>query len=135
MGKYAEDAKELLRYVGGKENIAAVSHCMTRMRFVLNDPGKADIKTIEAMKVVKGSFTHYWSISGALEGEEKEAADSLVYYLMGESAQDVFNLQDGNGLSLNKTMLETYVKGNDEFKDVVSQLKDLKMQEYGEGSK
>ncbi len=57
MGKYAEDAKELLRYVGGKENIAAVSHCMTRMRFVLNDPGKADIKTIEAMKVVKGSFT------------------------------------------------------------------------------
>ena len=44
MGKYAEDAKELLRLVGGKENIAAVS-------------GKADIKAIEAMKVVKGSFT------------------------------------------------------------------------------
>lgn len=57
MGKYAEDAKELLRLVGGKENIAAVSHCMTRMRFVLNDPGQADIKKIEAMKVVKGSFT------------------------------------------------------------------------------
>lgn len=57
MGKYAEDAKELLRLVGGKENIAAVSHCMTRMRFVLNEPQKADIKKIEAMKVVKGSFT------------------------------------------------------------------------------
>lgn len=57
MGKYMEDAKELLQHVGGKENIAAVSHCMTRMRFVLNDPGKADIKKIEAMKVVKGSFT------------------------------------------------------------------------------
>ena len=57
MGKYAEDAKELLRLVGGKENIAAVSHCMTRMRFVLNDPQKADIEKIEAMKVVKGSFT------------------------------------------------------------------------------
>ncbi|MDO4554347.1 MAG: PTS system trehalose-specific EIIBC component [Lachnospiraceae bacterium] len=57
MGKYTEDAKELLRLVGGKENIAAVSHCMTRMRFVLNDPKKADINKIEAMKVVKGSFT------------------------------------------------------------------------------
>lgn len=57
MGKYAEDAKELLRHVGGRENIAAVSHCMTRMRFALVDPGKADIKAIEAMKVVKGSFT------------------------------------------------------------------------------
>ena len=57
MGKYANDAKELLRLVGGKENIAAVSHCITRMRFVLNDPKKADVQKIEAMKVVKGSFT------------------------------------------------------------------------------
>lgn len=57
MGKYAEDAKELLALVGGKENIAAVSHCITRMRFVLNDPAKADVEKIEAMKVTKGSFT------------------------------------------------------------------------------
>ena len=57
MGKYQEDSKELLELIGGKSNIAAVSHCMTRMRFVLNDPDKADVKGIEAMKVVKGSFT------------------------------------------------------------------------------
>ena len=36
MGKYTQDAAKLLELVGGKENIAAVSHCMTRMRFVLN---------------------------------------------------------------------------------------------------
>ena len=46
MGKYAEDARELLQDVGGKENIAAVSHCMTRMRFVLHDRKKADIEQI-----------------------------------------------------------------------------------------
>lgn len=57
MGKYAEDARQLLQLVGGKENIAAVSHCMTRMRFALVEPGKADVKAIEAMKAVKGSFT------------------------------------------------------------------------------
>ena len=57
MGKYQQDAAELLEYVGGKANIAAVSHCVTRMRFVLNDPAKADIAKIEAMKVVKGTFT------------------------------------------------------------------------------
>ncbi len=57
MGKYTEDAKELLKFIGGKENIGAVSHCMTRMRFVLNDESKADIKGIESMKVVKGTFT------------------------------------------------------------------------------
>ena len=57
MGKYTQDAQQLLRLIGGKENIAAVSHCVTRMRFVLNDPSKADVEAIEAMKVVKGSFT------------------------------------------------------------------------------
>jgi PTS system trehalose-specific IIC component len=57
MGKYSEDAKELLALVGGSKNIAAVSHCVTRMRFVLNDPSIADIKKIEAIKSVKGSFT------------------------------------------------------------------------------
>ena len=57
MGRYQDDARELLRLVGGKSNIAAVSHCVTRMRFVLNDPKKADIDGIEAMKAVKGTFT------------------------------------------------------------------------------
>ena len=57
MGKYQEDAKLLLTYVGGKENIAAVSHCVSRMRFVLNDPAKADVAKIEALKSAKGTFT------------------------------------------------------------------------------
>ncbi len=57
MGKYQQDCKELLEYVGGRENIAAVSHCVTRMRFVLNDPAKADVAAIEKLKSVKGTFT------------------------------------------------------------------------------
>lgn len=57
MGKFASEAKELLAAINGKENIVAVSHCITRMRFVLADPKKADIKKIEAIKCVKGTFT------------------------------------------------------------------------------
>lgn len=57
MSKYTEPAKELVDYIGGKANIAAVTHCATRMRFVLNDPGKADVQKIEAIKLVKGTFT------------------------------------------------------------------------------
>ena len=57
MGKFSSDAKELLAAIGGKENITAVSHCITRMRFVLTDPKNADIKRIEAIKSVKGTFT------------------------------------------------------------------------------
>lgn len=57
MGKYDNDVKRLLELVGGKENIQAVSHCMTRMRFVLIDPKKADEKAIEDLPSVKGTFT------------------------------------------------------------------------------
>ncbi|MFB3165266.1 PTS system trehalose-specific EIIBC component [Neobacillus sp. 179-J 1A1 HS] len=57
MTKFTESAKELLEHVGGKENIAAVTHCVTRMRFVLNDPSKADVTKIESLKPVKGTFT------------------------------------------------------------------------------
>ncbi|MGY3776386.1 PTS system trehalose-specific EIIBC component [Helcococcus sueciensis] len=57
MGKYSQDAKKLLELVGGKENIKAVSHCVTRMRFVLFDESKTNTEEIEKLKSVKGSFT------------------------------------------------------------------------------
>lgn len=57
MGKFQSEATELLEAINGKENIAAVTHCITRMRFVLNDPKKADLKRIEAIPCVKGTFT------------------------------------------------------------------------------
>lgn len=57
MSKYENDVKQLLTLIGGKENIGAVSHCMTRMRFVLNDPSKAKEKEIEKLPSVKGTFT------------------------------------------------------------------------------
>ena len=57
MGKYENDVKRLLDLIGGKANIQAVSHCMTRMRFVLVDPKKADEKAIEELPSVKGTFT------------------------------------------------------------------------------
>ena len=49
MGKYQADVQALLREVGGKENIRAVSHCMTRLRFVLSAPATGDPKAIGAI--------------------------------------------------------------------------------------
>lgn len=57
MAKYEKEVKELLEYVGGKENIASLMHCVTRLRFVLKDESKVDIKKIEALPTVKGTFT------------------------------------------------------------------------------
>lgn len=88
------------------------------------------LKDLQKAGAVRGRFTHIWSISCSLEGEDREAADSLVFYLMSETAQDIFNLQNGNGLSLNKNMMKTYVEGNDEFTDIYRNLDTLQM-EYG----
>src|SRR5699024_1819583 len=58
MSKYTEQAEQLLEYIGGKDNISVVTHCVTRMRFVLKDTKKADVEKIEAIKIVKGTFTN-----------------------------------------------------------------------------
>ncbi|MGM0903765.1 MAG: PTS system trehalose-specific EIIBC component [Bacillota bacterium] len=57
MSKYQESAQQLLNHIGGSENISVVTHCVTRMRFVLNDPKKADVEEIEKLGIVKGTFT------------------------------------------------------------------------------
>ncbi|AIS59654.1 PTS system trehalose-specific EIIBC component [Listeria ivanovii] len=57
MVDYKKDASELLTLIGGKENISSVTHCATRMRFVLQNPDNADIVAIEEIPAVKGTFT------------------------------------------------------------------------------
>lgn len=58
MDKWATEAKQLLVAIGGKANIVTLSHCATRLRFVLQEPEKADIAKIEAISAVKGTFTN-----------------------------------------------------------------------------
>ena len=80
---------------------------------------------------VRGRFTHLWSIRDSLTKDERTAADHMVFYLLGERAQDIFNVQNGNGLSLNRNIMEVYVNNNEEFRPVIDQLEDLRM-EYGD---
>ena len=53
-----QEVTDLLKHIGGKENIATVTHCITRLRFVLNDPAKANAAAIEKIPSVKGTFTN-----------------------------------------------------------------------------
>jgi PTS system beta-glucosides-specific IIC component len=47
--KYQEFNEEIIRLVGGKENIQAVVHCMTRLRFTLKDRSKAQTEELKAL--------------------------------------------------------------------------------------
>lgn len=53
-----QDVDKIIQYVGGQDNIGSVSHCLTRLRFVLKDTSKADVKKLEAIPLVKGCFTN-----------------------------------------------------------------------------
>ncbi|EOD3500841.1 TPA: PTS trehalose transporter subunit IIBC [Salmonella enterica subsp. enterica serovar Paratyphi C] len=52
------DIDRLIDLVGGRDNIATVSHCITRLRFVLHQPANARPKEIEQLPMVKGCFTY-----------------------------------------------------------------------------
>lgn len=47
--KYQSFNEEIIRLVGGKENIQAVVHCMTRLRFTLKDREKANTEELKAL--------------------------------------------------------------------------------------
>ncbi|MCQ9124519.1 PTS trehalose transporter subunit IIBC [Rodentibacter caecimuris] len=52
-----QNVDKLIVAIGGRENIATVTHCITRLRFVLNDETKVDAKAIEALPMVKANFS------------------------------------------------------------------------------
>ena len=52
MGKYDGLAKDIVKNVGGKENVAGLVHCITRLRFTLKDEGKANDEVLKAMNGV-----------------------------------------------------------------------------------
>lgn len=51
---YNETAKQILANIGGSENVESVIHCVTRVRFVLRDPGKANDEAVKAVDGVMG---------------------------------------------------------------------------------
>ncbi len=51
-----EIAKKVIELVGGKENIQSVAHCATRLRIITADKAKINMKAVENLDKVKGSF-------------------------------------------------------------------------------
>nr|WP_154984886.1 beta-glucoside-specific PTS transporter subunit IIABC [Paenibacillus xylanexedens] len=45
-------AKNVLELVGGEQNISGLTHCATRLRFVLKDDGKANLKELNQLEGV-----------------------------------------------------------------------------------
>ncbi|ANU46154.1 PTS beta-glucoside transporter subunit EIIBCA [Enterocloster clostridioformis] len=49
---YPQLARDIIAAIGGKENVASVTHCVTRVRFFLNDESKANDAEVKKLKGV-----------------------------------------------------------------------------------
>ncbi|PJC85456.1 PTS trehalose transporter subunit IIBC [Vibrio sp. HA2012] len=86
MSKIApKDVQRLIELVGGSDNIASVSHCLTRLRFVLNDTDRADVKGLETIGLVKGCFTNAGQFQVVI-GTEVDQVYAMLIELAGKKA-------------------------------------------------
>ncbi|MED4955430.1 sucrose-specific PTS transporter subunit IIBC [Paenibacillus macerans] len=56
MSENQQIAKEVIQAVGGKENIASIAHCATRLRIMVLDKDKIKQQQVENIDKVKGAF-------------------------------------------------------------------------------
>lgn len=67
MGKYTQLSKDIIENVGGKENIDTLTHCVTRLRFVLKDESLANdeiLKNMDGVVTVMKSAGQYQVVIG-----------------------------------------------------------------------
>ncbi|AJR09216.1 PTS trehalose transporter subunit IIBC [Photobacterium gaetbulicola] len=75
-----QQIERLVELIGGKDNIASVSHCLTRLRFVLADTDKAQTKEIEKLSMVKGCFTNAGQFQVVIGTEVDQVYKALNEY-------------------------------------------------------
>lgn len=81
--------------------------------------------TLIEEKGAVGRFVDCFSISGKASEDEKAAAVQVLVYLLADNAQDARYVQSGEGLPLNRTMLNTYVNVNSAFSGLQDSLSKL----------
>lgn len=50
------NVSQIIKLVGGKENVNSATHCVTRLRIILNDKKLVNFKELEKLEIVKGSL-------------------------------------------------------------------------------
>ena len=71
-------SKDILKLVGGEENIDQVTHCMTRLRFNLNDNNQADRTTLKNTPGVMGVTENGGQFQVIIGSEVSEVYKALV---------------------------------------------------------
>ena len=97
MAKYTELAEDIIKHVGGKENVNNLKHCVTRLRFDLKDESKADDDYLKnrdgVVTVVKAGGQYQVVIGNHVPDVYAEVLQQVeVLILMREMHQRVISL-------------------------------------------
>lgn len=78
MKNYKQTATDVLRLVGGEQNVSHVEHCSTRIRFSLADPAKADIEALKKTTGVMGVISSGPQCQVVIGNDVIEVYDELL---------------------------------------------------------
>lgn len=74
---YQKTAADILRLVGGKENVTSLTHCMTRLRFQLKDRKSAQVEGLRKLPDVQGVVTKNGQFQVVIGTEVGEVCDAI----------------------------------------------------------
>lgn len=100
---YHDFANKIIECVGGKENVSSLTHCVTRLRFVLKDDSKADkqaIENIEGVITTVESMGQFQVVVGNKVNDAYEAAIQIV----GNMDESSSSASENKGNLLNKAL-------------------------------
>lgn len=106
------DTDRIIRYIGGKSNICQLSHCMTRLRFILDNQSLADDEKLNSLNCVRGVFRkndQYQVITGE---------NTLKLY--DEISKKLGFSESGSLLQLISSNLKKYMKNKDSGEIIIS---------------
>lgn len=92
-----ETAPKIIEYLGGKENIKTHTHCMTRLRFVLNDDSKVNEEALKALKGVKGVVKQGGMFQVVIGAEVEQLYNEILPLLPNAEAQPVIDNSKEDG--------------------------------------
>lgn len=82
-----KNVERIIEAVGGKDNIQAATHCVTRLRLALADESKVDTQALEANDLVKGHFSSQGQFQVVIgPGIVDQVYDEMIHITGGERA-------------------------------------------------
>lgn len=103
-------AKDILEHVGGKENVKDVTHCFTRLRFVLKDESKADKKAVEQLEGVIQVVVSGGQFQVVLGSKVTKVYDAILPMVDLESSSDNEESSAGGKGNLLNSIFQTISK-------------------------